>query len=424
MSNDHSTTRARSTRLKFDARYLVFGSILALATWLRFYDLSRTSLWFDEAGSWQQASLPFLEMLSATARDNYPPLHNIILHFTIAAFGDSEQALRVPSALLGVATIYVLYKFGALLWGRSTGLIAALLLTLSGFHVWYSTEIRMYALLAFTATAFVLTAFYAAERTQTVHPRGERCGWNRSSLHSRLRQLCFCRRQSRCSNCLADPRRRVRCQHEALARHAMYPGRPFSALGALPSRTRASCGGEGILDPIPHSGVRVAAAFQSCRRPLGSHRAWDVCASVIDQLQGCPWAPFASPDRGTPVQRSSPGLALIGKLALSWPGSSYRSWPAISSLSPLSPIFLARYLICSLPAFLLLAARGLTSLTRSRIAFAVCLGLAVAAPLPNLRFQAFERLRPDNRAAMREFSARYESSDVVLYAPKQGRAAH
>ena len=138
--------------------------VVLLAAGLRFHDLDRTSLWLDEAVSWQQASQPFLEMIAATARDNYPPLHNIILHVTIALFGDGETALRAPSALLGVANVYVLYLLGSALWDRTTGLIAALLLTVSGFHVWYSTEARMYALLAFTATLFVLTVVYATRR--------------------------------------------------------------------------------------------------------------------------------------------------------------------------------------------------------------------------------------------------------------------
>jgi len=43
-------------------------------------------------------------------------------------------------------------------------LIAALLLAVSGFHVWYSTEARMYALLSFTATLFVLTVVQATRR--------------------------------------------------------------------------------------------------------------------------------------------------------------------------------------------------------------------------------------------------------------------
>ena len=138
--------------------------VLIVAAVLRFYDLDRTSIWLDEARSWRQARQPFIEMLAATARDNYPPLHNIILHFTIALFGDSETALRVPSALLGVGTVYLLYRVGTLLWDRTTGLIAALLLALSGFHVWYSTEARMYALLSFTATLFVLSVIQATRR--------------------------------------------------------------------------------------------------------------------------------------------------------------------------------------------------------------------------------------------------------------------
>ena len=113
----------------------------------------------------EAGSPAFFEMLAATARDNYPPLHNIILHFTIALFGDSETALRAPSALFWVSAPSICFtELGTLLWDRITGLIAALFLALSGSHIWYSTEARMYALLSFTATLFVLTVIQATRR--------------------------------------------------------------------------------------------------------------------------------------------------------------------------------------------------------------------------------------------------------------------
>jgi mannosyltransferase len=44
--------------------------------------------------------------------------------------------------------------------GRIAGLLAAAFLALSGFHIWYSQEARMYALLSLTATLFAASSFY------------------------------------------------------------------------------------------------------------------------------------------------------------------------------------------------------------------------------------------------------------------------
>ena len=64
--------------------------VLLLAFLLRVFHLGTESIWLDEAGSIRQAQLPFMEMIAATARDNFPPLHNVFLHFWIKLFGTSE----------------------------------------------------------------------------------------------------------------------------------------------------------------------------------------------------------------------------------------------------------------------------------------------------------------------------------------------
>ena len=125
---------------------------------LRLHDLDRTSLWYDEAVSWAQSNGTFLELLSAVSQDNYPPLHNIVLWLTMPVIGDGETALRIPSALLGVVAVWLIYLIGKQVGGREAGLLAAILLAVSPLHIWYSTEARMYALLAATGLAFLLCA--------------------------------------------------------------------------------------------------------------------------------------------------------------------------------------------------------------------------------------------------------------------------
>ena len=71
--------KEKSTNLTTGILLLV---ILLTAALLRFYDLDRTSLWYDEAVSWSQSKGTLSELLSSVAADNYPPLHNVILWLT------------------------------------------------------------------------------------------------------------------------------------------------------------------------------------------------------------------------------------------------------------------------------------------------------------------------------------------------------
>lgn len=144
--------KENSTNLRTGILLLV---ILLTAALLRFYDLDRTSLWYDEAVSWSQSKGTLSELLSSVAADNYPPLHNVILWLTMPMIGDGETALRLPSAALGVLAVWLVYLIGKHLAGREAGLLAAALLALSPLHIWYSTEARMYALLAASGLLFL-----------------------------------------------------------------------------------------------------------------------------------------------------------------------------------------------------------------------------------------------------------------------------
>ncbi len=130
-------------------------AIVGLAAVLRFWDLDRTSLWLDEVWTWQQVHLPFWAMISAMTEDFHPPLNNLITWSLVQFFGDSETVLRLPAAVFGTGAVWMLYRLGKTLWNTETGLLAAFFLAISPFHVWYSTEARMYALLSFTATGFI-----------------------------------------------------------------------------------------------------------------------------------------------------------------------------------------------------------------------------------------------------------------------------
>ena len=60
-------------------------------------------------------------------------------------FGSGEVGLRSLSALAGTATVVAAYGAGASLVSRRVGLIAAALVAVNPFLIWYSQEARSYA---------------------------------------------------------------------------------------------------------------------------------------------------------------------------------------------------------------------------------------------------------------------------------------
>ncbi|NLG27032.1 MAG: hypothetical protein GX557_03925, partial [Chloroflexi bacterium] len=74
-------------------------------------------------------------------------------------FGLTDASVRALGALAGALTVVPLYALGRSLFDRPTGALAALLLAVNPYHVWYSQEVRMHAL-AVLSTALSLYAFW------------------------------------------------------------------------------------------------------------------------------------------------------------------------------------------------------------------------------------------------------------------------
>lgn len=144
---------------------LLLPAIVALGGFLRFYQIGGKGLWLDEAFSIWMGRQPVGEMLGWLVNiDQHPPLYYTLLHFWMI-LGDSAATARSLSALFGAFTIPVIYLLGRRLsdGDEKTGLLAALILALSPFHVRFAQEARMYTLLALNASL----ALYALMRLLT-----------------------------------------------------------------------------------------------------------------------------------------------------------------------------------------------------------------------------------------------------------------
>ena len=140
----------------------LLAGIALLATMARLWGISAESLWLDEATSLMLARLSVPDLVAWTAVDIHPPLYYTLLHYWIL-LGQNETVVRGLSALAGVLTVLVIYGLGRAWFGQRAGLIAAALLAVNPYHVWYSQEARMYALVALLMGAAVLAAFHLWE---------------------------------------------------------------------------------------------------------------------------------------------------------------------------------------------------------------------------------------------------------------------
>ena len=130
---------------------MIIFLILLTALILRLINLNQ-SLWLDEAiNVVYSQKYNFFDFLTVySLGDFHPPLYFGLLWIWTRIFGISEIAVRIPSVILGLLTVWVTYLIGKKLFNAKTGLIAALVLTFNPLHVYYSQEARMYSLAAFT----------------------------------------------------------------------------------------------------------------------------------------------------------------------------------------------------------------------------------------------------------------------------------
>jgi mannosyltransferase len=152
-----------------------------LAAALRLIGLGCRSFWFDECFTYTVTLAPLKDGLDALlVAGIYSPAYFVLLRPVTALAGISEYVFRFPSAVFGVLAVPAIYHLGRLVAGRTVGVVAALLLTVCPFHIWYSQDARMYAPMAFFGLAamdrFVLLL------------RGRR-GWSLFALCSGLAYL-------------------------------------------------------------------------------------------------------------------------------------------------------------------------------------------------------------------------------------------
>lgn len=124
--------------------WVPIGILLVVATALRLRDLG-DGLWYDEIVTLVRYVRPPISVIVSTFDTrNQHLLYSILAHASLGAFGESAWALRLPAAILGVASIGALAWFGRLVTTKIEAIAAAAFLTFSYHHVWFSQNARGY----------------------------------------------------------------------------------------------------------------------------------------------------------------------------------------------------------------------------------------------------------------------------------------
>jgi 4-amino-4-deoxy-L-arabinose transferase-like glycosyltransferase len=351
--------------------------VLALAVGVRCTTLSFQSLWLDEVSTVIEAGRPWSSLFLDLFRPfRAYPLYILSMAVWGTLFGTTEVALRLPSAIAGVCSVPLLYALGRRLFGRRVALLAAGFLALSPLAVWYSQEATTYALsLLLTVIAWLLL-------WDVIERPSRRAWWALGGIT--LLALSV----HRLLAVLSIVGQLVYVVY--VAQRGRFSGGPHLGQGGISARRHRRLL-MGMLFCVLLVSLGIVWFWfdrSGAGRQFGTQRDWTDLVNTFSQfslrIHPGPPEPGQGPDR-RPWLFAFAVAALAGlvSLALDARSSGRRRRRALFLLSflcaPIGSFFLLyavrpfyheRYLLCALPAYLLLLAVGVAALWRwaSRLA--------------------------------------------------------
>jgi hypothetical protein len=157
-------------------KYFMFVSLMIVfCAFLRFFMLTNQSLWFDEGWSLYYSSgqtlVDCLRKLTQTPNsEHYQPLYFVVLFFYRRLFGDSEFALRALSVIFGVGAATFLFFAALQFYGGKRALWSLVFFCVSSYAVYYSQEVRPYALLLFLGSIQLFLFAKVLHDNNSSHP--------------------------------------------------------------------------------------------------------------------------------------------------------------------------------------------------------------------------------------------------------------
>src|SRR5215469_3845450 len=413
-TDETETFGRRSDRASRRLHGVALAGIVALALLLRALFLGQEGFWYDEGESVQLAGTDGLASLVARLWHEHEPnmsLYHALLNIWMS-LGSTESVVRALSVLFAVITIPLVYLLGDRLFGRRTGLLAALLLALNLYHIDYSREARSYALLVLL-TVLASLFFVSAIRRST---------WSGWALYTVTIVLAIY------SHFFAAFVAGAHGLSFALLRQRNFPWRHVAMstclagvllipLGIFVLATKNFAGHlAGIPRPGPDAVPRLLS-YLAAGAPAATTRVGgrlDVAAAVARRVLLFLYAGWVGV-----------ALATAGQLR-SRQSKSFETWaygflllwllvpPIVAYLvSFIIPIFFDRYLIVSLAPLILLAANGLSRIRPMAMSTIALIALVSLVALQATAYYHFPR-KEDWRGAVEYIASQARPGDTVV----------
>jgi uncharacterized membrane protein len=374
-------------------------------------------IWLDEAISIHQARLSLHDLFRTLYfGDRQPPLHDLVLWFTIRAFGHGEFAVRLPSLIAGTLVIPVLYELGRELYDRRTGLVAAAFAAVSPVLIWYSQEVRMYEFVALFGLLALLMQLRVIRNASMLNWAGYILAtaallWSHyfGLVVIAVQQLVFI----------------------AVLVHRMRNGQPVKRLALGFAYSAAVL----ALQLVPLL-VFAVHQYHSTHGAAGSPSGTYDLLSFYAVLANMAWALWGYQPNATSVLLSAMWpLFLLGSLVLLGRGGSRQTMTLAATALALvvllivvslfdHSLFEVRNFLILVPLVLLLIARLVTGWIRKPKARLLVAGGVILTLLVGLADQQLNKSNPrlfDFRGAIHDIQADAGPNSLVLYEPSDMR---
>jgi 4-amino-4-deoxy-L-arabinose transferase-like glycosyltransferase len=375
---------------------------------LRLHALGAKGFWMDESLSAAYMRLDFYNLARLLWRREANMTFYFVLLSGWVRFGDSVAWYRGLSVVFSVATVPVMYAIGKRLFGTMVGVISALLLTVNAYHVRYAQDARSYSLVVFLVT---LATYFLVRAVET----GKRSDWkwyvafSALSMYSHFFGILIVAAHWASLQVLPNE------NGGSQTRRAFMRAAKQIGLWTLPVWVFITTTGLGVLSWMHRPGPRDLYVFLE---QFAGNNGWRLLSLYLACIA---LAIFAA----ARVWRR------YGRSTESWHYALALSWFAVPVLIALTatlvrPVFLPRYVMISLPGFILAAAAGLSSV-KYRWTALPALALIVWFALGGVRSyyeKDFDLLRQDYPGVTEYVLQHATSGDAILFQPSYNRCGY
>lgn len=165
---------------RFSGTSFALLAILLLGAFVRFWELNKLGFNSDEAVYAGQAAAIAED---PTLKDIFPVFraHPLLFQYVLAVlfkFGVSDFAARVVAVVVGLLTVFLVFRVGDMLYGRTAGLWAALFVAVMPYHVVVTRQVLLDGpmVLFSTAVLYSLARFGVSHRPGWLYASGAMMG--------------------------------------------------------------------------------------------------------------------------------------------------------------------------------------------------------------------------------------------------------